>query len=67
LLQQATQRLSTQRTTITIAHRLSTVESAEIVVVMVNGAIVESGTPATLGADPYSHYARLRSAQEEGS
>ncbi len=67
LLQQATQLMATQRTTITIAHRLSTVESADVVAVMVEGVLVESGTPATLRADPHSHYARLRSTQEEGS
>ena len=44
----ALQRLSRGRTTISIAHRLSTAERADLVLVMDRGRIVESGTHADL-------------------
>jgi len=50
------------RTTIVIAHRLSTVESADVILVMEEGAIVESGTHPTLLALG-GHYADLYQAQ----
>jgi ATP-binding cassette subfamily B protein len=43
-VQEALERLSEGRTTITIAHRLSTVRDAEQIVVLDRGAIVERGT-----------------------
>ena len=36
------------RTTLVIAHRLSTVEHADLIVVMEDGRLVESGTHAQL-------------------
>ncbi len=47
-VQAALERLSAGRTTLTIAHRLSTVENADQVVVLDAGEIVERGTPARL-------------------
>lgn len=47
-VQDALQRLMVGRTTLIIAHRLSTVEHADRVVVMERGRIVEVGTPAAL-------------------
>lgn len=47
-VQAALEQLSAGRTTLTIAHRLSTVENADQVVVLDAGGIVERGTPAHL-------------------
>lgn len=47
-VQDALQRLMVGRTTLIIAHRLSTVEHADRVVVMERGRIVEVGTPVAL-------------------
>ena len=48
LVQAALERLSEGRTTIAIAHRLSTVEDADQIVVLDHGRIVEIGTYAEL-------------------
>ena len=47
-MQEALERLSEGRTTIAIAHRLSTVEDADQIVVLDRGRIVEVGTYAEL-------------------
>jgi subfamily B ATP-binding cassette protein MsbA len=48
LIQQALQRLMKDRTTLVIAHRLSTVEGAEQIAVMDQGRIIERGTHVEL-------------------
>ncbi len=47
-IQEALDELMTNRTTFVIAHRLSTVENADRIIVMAGGYIVESGTHAEL-------------------
>src|SRR5699024_4869412 len=47
-VQLALDQLAEQRTTLMIAHRLSTVMSADTVVVLENGRIVETGAPQDL-------------------
>eukprot|EP00877_Chromochloris_zofingiensis_P003375 jgi/Chrzof1/13038/Cz07g17170.t1 len=63
LVQQAIQRLVSGRTVLVIAHRLSTVQSADQIVVMANGVIVEKGTHEQLLARE-GHYSQLMSSQE---
>jgi ABC-type multidrug transport system fused ATPase/permease subunit len=46
------------RTTLIIAHRLSTVRHADRIVVLANGAITEIGTHTEL-LERQGHYARL--------
>ena len=50
-MQRALRTILAGRTSVIIAHRLSTVESADRVLVMEHGLIVEDGTPADLIAE----------------
>ncbi|MFN5059948.1 MAG: ABC transporter ATP-binding protein [Chloroflexota bacterium] len=51
--------LTSQRTTFTIAHRLNTVYAADLVIIMADGVVIESGAPQQLAATPGSHFATL--------
>ncbi len=59
LLERAVTRLLHQRTALIIAHRLSTVQRADRIVVMEQGRIVEQGARERLAHDPTSRFARL--------
>ncbi|WP_418276881.1 ABC transporter ATP-binding protein [Isoptericola jiangsuensis] len=61
LVQRGLQTLLAGRTAIIIAHRLSTVEIADRVLVMEHGRVVEDGAPGDLAAGG-GHYARLNDA-----
>ncbi len=63
LVEAALERLLQGRTTLIIAHRLSTVRRADRVVVMDNGAIVETGRHEELVARDGGLYARLYNGQ----
>ncbi|MBL0403461.1 ABC transporter ATP-binding protein [Microvirga aerilata] len=62
LVQDAIRKLMRGRTTLVIAHRLSTVRNAEKIVVMENGGIVETGSHEALIARAGA-YARLHRLQ----
>ncbi len=64
LVMEALQRASAGRTTIMIAHRLTTTRFADIVVVMENGEIAESGSPDEL-LQKNGKYARLYELQQQ--
>jgi ATP-binding cassette subfamily B protein len=62
LVQEALDRLMTDRTTIVIAHRLATVLKADRIIVIDDGKIVATGTHAELLAEDglYARLARLQ-------
>ncbi|ADX72952.1 ABC transporter ATP-binding protein [Pseudarthrobacter phenanthrenivorans] len=62
LIRQAMQQLRQGRTSFVIAHRLSTVRNADLILVMDHGRIVEQGTHHSLLA-ANGYYARLHNAQ----
>jgi len=62
LVQRALRTVLAGRTAVIIAHRLSTVEIADRVLVMEHGRIVEDGAPAQLIAEGQGRYADLHQA-----
>jgi ATP-binding cassette, subfamily B, bacterial MsbA len=62
IIQAALEKLMHNRTTLVIAHRLSTVEKADRIVVMESGRVIESGTHAELIARE-GQYASLHRMQ----
>ncbi len=67
LVQKALANLTRGRTTVVIAHRLSTVRRADLIVVMERGQIIETGKHAELLARDghYRHLYELQFADEE--
>ncbi|XP_078438546.1 ABC transporter B family member 2-like isoform X2 [Wolffia australiana] len=63
-VQQALDRVMMGRTTVVVAHRLSTVRNADVIAVVQAGKIVELGTHDQLTADPNSAYSSLVQLQE---
>ena len=68
-VQRALAQLMADRTTLVIAHRLSTVVHADIIYVIVAGRIVDSGSHAELlaRAGPYARLYALQFAEDEGA
>ncbi len=62
-IQKALEALMEGRTTITVAHRLSTIQKADRILVFAGGLIVEQGTHAELVARPGSQYRNLYEMQ----
>jgi len=63
LVQEALNRVMSNRTVFAIAHRLSTIRNADMILVMHNGRIVECGKEADLLAREGGIYKRLYSTQ----
>lgn len=64
LIQQAMDKLMVGRTSFVIAHRLSTIKNADLILVMKDGDIIESGNHEELLADK-GFYADLYNSQFE--
>lgn len=58
-IEAAISRLLEERTCIMIAHRLSTVQRADQILILENGQIVENGPRAELARDPQSRFSRM--------
>jgi ATP-binding cassette, subfamily B, bacterial len=65
LVQRALRTILAERTALIIAHRLSTVEIADRVLVMEAGRIIEDGSPAELLGASAGHFADLHTAWVE--
>ncbi len=65
LIQGALDRLAANRTTIVIAHRLSTLRKADWLAILENGVLVEEGTHKQLAAKANGLYAKLLKMQTE--
>ncbi|KAG1354245.1 ABC transporter B family member 2 [Cocos nucifera] len=63
-VQEALDRVMVGRTTVVVAHRLSTIRNADIIAVVQNRKVVETGTHEQLMSDPRSAYASLVQLQE---
>ncbi len=63
LVQEAIDRLSSDRTVLVIAHRLSTVQKADTIAVLERGEVVEVGTHTELLKKEDGYYRRLHSIQ----
>lgn len=61
-IREATERLMRHRTTFVVAHRLSTIRSADRIIVLDGGRMVQAGSYAELLAEP-GLFARLHDAQ----
>ncbi len=63
LIQNATEKITKNRTSIIIAHRLATIKKADKIIVMDSGKIIEQGTHTDLLANPNGYYSGLYNAQ----
>ena len=65
-IQEALKELMKNRTTLVVAHRLSTIENADLILVLHNGEIIERGTHNEL-IERGEHYADLHRLQFKSS
>lgn len=66
-VQEALDRAMVGRTTVVVAHRLSTIRNADVIAVVQEGKIVEIGSHEELISNPQSNYASLVHLQEAAS
>ncbi|KAB1228135.1 ABC transporter B family member 4 [Morella rubra] len=64
IVQEALDRIMVNRTTIIVAHRLSTVRNADMIAVIHRGKMVEKGSHSELLRDPDGAYSQLIRLQE---
>ncbi|KAL2978117.1 hypothetical protein AAZX31_13G101400 [Glycine max] len=64
IVQEALDRIMINRTTVIVAHRLSTIRNADSIAVIHQGKIVERGSHAELTKDPNGAYRQLIRLQE---
>ncbi|CAN6349641.1 unnamed protein product [Urochloa humidicola] len=64
VVQEALDRVMTNRTTVIVAHRLSTVRNADTIAVIHQGSVVEKGSHHELVRDPEGAYSQLIRLQE---
>ncbi|ONI27777.1 hypothetical protein PRUPE_1G104400 [Prunus persica] len=67
IVQEALDRIMINRTTVVVAHRLSTVRNADTIAVIHRGTIVEKGPHSELIKDPEGAYSQLIRLQEMSS
>ncbi|KAJ7973147.1 ABC transporter B family protein [Quillaja saponaria] len=64
IVQEALDRIMINRTTVVVAHRLSTVRNADMIAVIHRGKMVEKGSHSELIKDPNGAYSQLIRLQE---
>jgi len=68
VVQEALDRVMIRRTSVVVAHRISTIQKCDLIVVLEKGAVVEKGTHTSLIAKgPSAKYFGLVSLQQGGN
>ncbi|CAH9146833.1 unnamed protein product [Cuscuta epithymum] len=64
IVQEALDRVKSNRTTVVVAHRLTTIRNADLIAVVQSGKLVEQGTHDELIGDPNGAYSQLVRMQQ---
>nr|GMD08275.1 ABC transporter B family member 9-like [Ipomoea batatas] len=64
IVQEALDRVMSNRTTVVVAHRLTTIRNADLIAVVQSGKLVEQGTHDELIRDPNGAYSQLVQMQQ---